>query len=307
MKETILTQASTTPKPLRLNEVLFALELGQPDRAALEFLSEVFAQMPAQRLSFLHVLPATRYMLGFPEPVSAEIIEELAVEESVLAEMEGEIESLFPNIERTLEVRHGDPLQELQAMAIQKGVDLTVIGQNTATNRHGILAKNLARQTDADALVIPDQTPAQLRRIIVPIDFSENSRRALEKAIQLSLALPQPIPVNVVNVYEVPDASVYKISRQPGHFEKILRENRLEALDQFLSPYADFGANLEVDLLRKEGPGLATYLMNYAKEQAGDLIMIGAKGHSLVERFFLGSVTEKLVSINHNCPTWIVK
>ncbi|MEM1220869.1 MAG: universal stress protein [Bacteroidota bacterium] len=307
MKETVLSQAPTTPKRLRLKEVLFALELAQPDRAALAFLSEVFAQIPVQRLSFLHVLPATRYRLGFPESISAEIIEELAVEESVLVEMEGEIAVRFPSVESTLEVRHGDPLQELIAMAIRRNVDLTVIGQNTGTNRHGILAKNVARQISGDALVIPDRTSAQLSRIVVPIDFSENARRALEKAIQLSVGWPQPIPVSVVNVYELPDASVYKISRQPGHFEKMLRENRLEALDQFLSPYAEFGANLEVDLLRKEGLGLAAHILKYTKEQAGDLIVIGAKGHSLVERFFLGSVTEKLVSTNHSCPTWIVK
>lgn len=294
-------------KPIQLKEVLFALELGNSDGAALAYLAQFFNHVPVQRLSFLHVLPIRRYTLGFPDTVSAEIIEELAVEESVVAEMEAEINVNFPKLETIIEIRHGDPLEELEDMAKKRKVDLAVIGQNTNTSRHGILAKNLARQTDSDALIVPDVAPAQLSRIIVPIDFSENSRRALERAIAISKALPQPIPINVINVYETPDVSVYKISRQPGHFEKMIRENRLEALDAFLSPYLDFGAHLEADLLRKEGPGLASHILQYAQEQAGDLIIMGAKGHSAVERFFLGSVTEKIVSLNNNCPTWIVK
>ena len=54
-------------------------------------------------------------------------------------------------------------------------------------------------------------------------------------------------------------------------------------------------------------PWIPHYIKEYAEENEVDFIVMGAKGHSKVELLLLGSVTEKLLSINNSIPTLIVK
>ena len=55
----------------------------------------------------------------------------------------------------------------------------------------------------------------------------------------------------------------------------------------------------------KEGKP-AQQILNFVKKEKHDLIVVGNKGLGSIDRFFMGSVSTKLVN-NSQCPVLVVK
>ena len=88
----------------------------------------------------------------------------------------------------------------------------------------------------------------------------------------------------------------------------MVEEDRMAAFDAFIATHLSEGEdNIEQQLVEKDRPGIAHYVMDYAKEQDVDFIVMGARGHSKVELLLLGSVTESVLAGNKHIPTLVVK
>lgn len=130
------------------------------------------------------------------------------------------------------------------------------------------------------------------RRILIPYDGSENSRRALDVAIDLTRQYEAAI--SAVAVVSLPEfaASVDEVDqvREQGRkfYEESLRQAQEAALEAGLSLKTDtvYGHRSEA-------------ILEYAKKSRADLIVIGSRGLSAVERYVLGSVSEVVV---HHAP-----
>ena len=297
--------------PFSVNQALIAMELGPTDEAMLEYVDFFTNLVPAKAAYFLHVLPQFDLFYAMYEKEAQSLISNFEINEDTLARMEANIKGLMAEKKTVfveVDVRDGDPLEELLKNAKAIKADLAVIGQSSATNRHGILAKNLVRKIACNALVIPDKARKQLQKILVPIDFSENSAKALQAAVALTKRLKNPVEIICLNVYEMPNVSVYRIQKTRDQFKRMMEEDRLAAFEAFIDSYAPEAKDyISTKLLEKDLPGIAHYLLDFAKTNDIDFITIGAKGHSKVERLLLGSVTEKLMSLNNSIPSLIVK
>ena len=142
----------------------------------------------------------------------------------------------------------------------------------------------------------------EFSRIIVPVDGSNVSKKAAKKAFFIGKATG--IEVEIVHVIEIPyvpsileDANqipyqnVYELLKQQA--EKILNDiSQLASKD---------GVSISQKIL--EGHP-AEEIIKEAK--TNDLIIIGNKGMTAIERIFLGSVTENVIH-HATCPVMIVK
>ena len=136
-------------------------------------------------------------------------------------------------------------------------------------------------------------------KILVPLDGSEHSIDALEKAIQIAKKFDGELML--INMYSIPmskltpsQLNVYVLEiRKSG--EKILAEGRKRA-------YAE-GVPFETQL--KEGH-IVEGIVKVAREGNFDLIVMGARGQSKLKELFLGSVSHG-VTLHAPCPVLIVK
>ncbi len=309
-----ITRLSDAPqvKPFQINQAMVALELGSTDDSILNYLNFLTKQVPTGALYFLHVLPEinlyntlyeeeARTIFGDNYELDNDVIErmELTIKGKLAAEKELFIE---------FDVKEGNPLEHLLNDAQKVQADLVVIGQKTSPGSHGILAKKLARQVTCNALVIPDQARQSVSSILVPIDFSPNSAEALKTAVAINKQLEEPAEIVVVNVYEIPDLSVYKIAKTREQLHAMLEDDRTGALQAFIHRYVpEAEDSIRKELIPKDMPGVANYLMDFALENDTDFIVMGAKGHSKVKLLLLGSVTEKMMTLNKSISTLIVK
>ncbi len=297
-------------EPLEINQALVALELGETDETILNYFNFLSKNVKIRAAYFMHVLPFFEDQTSvFSDDLH--ISGDFKLNEKIINDLEKKVKKSIDKekeIYIEYELKEGNPLEELLSSAEDMKADLVVIGQSDEKKDHGILAKNLARKTKGNAMIIPSKAKPEIRSILVPIDFSNNSIRSLQTAIRLKKQLEEPVELVCLNIYSLPNISYYKTDRPFKQFKEMMESNIRDAFDVFLSTYAPDEKNgISIALYEKNMPGTARYIMEYAKANKNDLVVIGAKGHTKVELLLMGSVTESFLHLNNAIPTLIVK
>jgi nucleotide-binding universal stress UspA family protein len=142
-----------------------------------------------------------------------------------------------------------------------------------------------------------------IRRIIVPIDFSEYSKKALRYAVEFARSFRAEIVlVYVVEPIVTPaDFSVGQMA-VPG-MESDFAQRGAEQLDKLLDTVvADAVAARAV--VRHGKPFVE--IIRLAREEQADLIIIATHGHTGIEHALFGSTAEKVVR-KAPCPVLSIR
>jgi nucleotide-binding universal stress UspA family protein len=134
-----------------------------------------------------------------------------------------------------------------------------------------------------------------LQRILVPIDGSELSERAL--ALTTTFARAQAAEVILVRVVEPP---LWYDPEPDGITSADIYQELVDAVEQEAQAYLDrLVTQLEADGLRVRGELLhgspSPVLLEYEERVQPDLIIMGTHGRSGIQRFALGSIADRLV------------
>lgn len=300
-----------TVEPYIIEQVMAGLEMGAMDEPLLKYMEFLSGLLPVESAYFLHVVPRfDLYRFRFEKELQS-VAAQLELKENLVNQMANSINSNLSKrkgIDIEYDIREGDPLEEILKDAEEVSADLVVIGQKNQVKTHGILAKKLSRNVKCNALIVPENSKHSLKKILVPIDFSEYSVKALRIAIAINKQLKEPAEITCLNIYELPDFASFNISRTRENFGQMMKEDRMEAMQSFCKTYfPDEHQNIQKVVLQKETTWTPHYLMDYAQENETDFVVMGAKGHSKVALLMMGSVTEKFLSINESIPTLVVK
>ena len=138
-------------------------------------------------------------------------------------------------------------------------------------------------------------------KILVPVDGSDNSYKALEAALVLSEKLGSNI--SVVNVMEqVPITHIESEKLLNELLEAYKKENQ-----EILSKCSDIahqkGITIKTVLLQGNP---APVILDYSKKENFDLVIMGSRGMGKFKELILGSVSSKIV--HHSpCAIMIIK
>ncbi|MEO1437600.1 MAG: universal stress protein, partial [Bacteroidota bacterium] len=277
----------------------------------LEYLDFWSAKFPIREILAVHVVPGFNFLRAIPDLNLMAMEVGIDLTDQLLGSMKKKCFGYFENendAKMDYKVLEGNPLEVILKIAEESKSELLVLGKKPFNQGQGILAKNLIRKAVANALIVPEQAKETINRILVPVDFSETSAKALEEAIEMASKLPERPVIDLVYIFDSPDLSNYKVQIPPDVYHGMLTTYVKEAMDNFVKKYrGDWKGSINTRILEKERPGIAQYIYQEALENGNDLIIIGAKGHSTVERLFLGSVTEKLLHINDSIPVLVIK
>ena len=140
-----------------------------------------------------------------------------------------------------------------------------------------------------------------MKKIIVPVDFSENSENALQVAAMLAkkhnLAL---YPLHMLDIQDVSINESVSYQHERTAFYLKLAEKRFK---EFLKK--DYLKDVEVVPLIKHYK-VFSEVDSIASEVNADLIVMGSHGATGLKEFFVGSNTEKVVRYA-NLPVLVVK
>lgn len=139
-------------------------------------------------------------------------------------------------------------------------------------------------------------------KILLASDGSEN---ALEAArIVASIAKELPIEVTIMSVIQLPE--VGGMVSVESWLPELLQHEQDHAKQVYIQTNALF-ANTQATVRSEIREGLVGYeIVQYASDNHCDLVVIGAKGHSAVDRILLGSVSD-YVATHAKCSALVVR
>ena len=143
--------------------------------------------------------------------------------------------------------------------------------------------------------------PFRLKRILVPIDFSDCAKKALRYAIPLAKEHEAAITL----LYVVPPD--YAVGEYGGIAYAALHDDACAAGERELAALAVEEVRREVPadtLVRSGSPAFA--IIEAAKELPADIIVISTHGRTGLKHMLLGSVTEHVVC-RGPCPVLVVR
>ena len=132
------------------------------------------------------------------------------------------------------------------------------------------------------------------QRILVPIDGSATSERALQEAIKLAAGKAQLRLVFVMEEVYLLDAEGYAFIDYAA-LQEAVRHTGERALAQAAEIVRQSGVTAETALLEVAGERVASVIDGEARRWSADLIVIGTHGRSGLSRLLLGSVAEGVV------------
>jgi nucleotide-binding universal stress UspA family protein len=140
------------------------------------------------------------------------------------------------------------------------------------------------------------------KRILVAVDGSEQSLKALKHAVELAKKHKSEIRViSVIEELKLPFGAEYSLWANESHQELI--RNSIECLNEELSNIREKEPGIVIDAQIIEG-NPADEIISFSEAENVDLIVMGKKGTGILEGLVMGSVTQKV--INQSSITVIV-
>lgn len=135
---------------------------------------------------------------------------------------------------------------------------------------------------------------AELRHILVPLDGSDRSERALAHAQEIGeLFDARYTLLRVVSPLVVPSPTGWYAGYTPAPIIEAERAVAIERTEDVAKRMQNIGLNVSVSLLESIAPDAA--IVRFAEANAVDLIVMSSVGSSGVRRLLLGSVADKVV------------
>jgi nucleotide-binding universal stress UspA family protein len=132
-----------------------------------------------------------------------------------------------------------------------------------------------------------------IKHILCPVDFSEFSRHAFDRAVAVARSYGADLTVLHVLPVPSPVPALPYGPEGPGPFgfEVVDRARALAEFSRFLATEQSIGVSLHYEAA--ESSSVQKEVLVQASRLGADLIVMGTHGRSGFDRFFLGSVAEK--------------
>jgi nucleotide-binding universal stress UspA family protein len=146
----------------------------------------------------------------------------------------------------------------------------------------------------------------QIRKILVPVDFSDCSRAALAFAVNLADRLEATL--EVLHVLELPHYVIPEVLVDvPGQRKQTLTEfARSQASKDLQQMLDEFEARGHLLKSRLKAGYPRDEILAAAEEDQVDLIVMGTHGRTGISHLFLGSVAEQIVR-RARCPVMTIR
>jgi nucleotide-binding universal stress UspA family protein len=138
-----------------------------------------------------------------------------------------------------------------------------------------------------------------IRRILVPIDYSENSKAALAYGAELARSFEAAL--DIVHVWDRPTyVSDAVMVQRPGEAHKpigeLIRENAQKDMDEFMATVT-LPSDVPTQSRLLSGEPAST-LVAELKKGEHDLVVLSTHGRTGIAHLLLGSIAEKLVRMS---------
>lgn len=291
--------------------ILFGLDLTDMDQVMLRYARFLCEALPGvEEVYFQHNI-----RFDYPEEAES-LLEELErpLSELIGEEIEENIDTHFlqqnggamPDVDWEVIVTEGSSTaQEVVKTANAQGAALIVVGKKLSYQGSGQVAEKVLRQASlkSDLLAVPETAPHRMERIVVPIDFSQVSKRALLAGHRIKNSVEGVLTSQ--HVYTIPMHYFPFIPVQG--FRKSMKEEAEDQYKRFRRGLPEPLQDVPCVFTYSEDRTTAQAVYDFAIQKSKDLVVIGSKGRSNIPAILLGSTAIQLLNFEFHIPVLIVR
>lgn len=138
----------------------------------------------------------------------------------------------------------------------------------------------------------------KIGRILCPVDFSDISAKALKTASEIGKLFSSHLEV----VHILPSHVIRERVAEGQYKDDVMKELLMAARDKLRGFLQTAGVGIE-GIVREGEP--AREIVASSEEEDIDLIVLGARGHSLIKGILVGSVTDSVLK-SSPCPVLLI-
>lgn len=287
----------------KIERLLVALDLTEMDELLVKYSSHLAKFLESEKVYFIHVARD----LELPEDLKKNYPDLMAPSDESMTDsinklIEKSWESNY-NCEKVVEIKEGDPSEQILKWVNIKNVDMMVMGRKRKMKGGGIVPQKIAKVAQTSLMMVPEGFSFKLDKIVVSVDFSKHSKLAVEEA--LAITNDKNIKLSLVNVYRVP-VGYNKTGKSYDEFATIMKGHAKVDFNEFIERN-DFPEEMECHYVLDDDDSPADKIFEFASEQNADMIVMGSKGRTGLASILLGSVAEKVITYDSEIPLMIVK
>ncbi|MBT29403.1 MAG: hypothetical protein CMO01_07040 [Thalassobius sp.] len=292
------------------NRMMVALDHTYFDREILRFANYMASMVNPEKIYFVHV----DRDLEMPDYLNFEYSKNAAAvatpkDELLRGKIKEEVVKHYGNWDdkqMKVVIAEGRPLQELLHWTNVKKVDLILVGNKKISEGSGITGNKLAREANCSIVFIPENAHLPFENVLIPFDFSGNADQALKTGLLLKKAIGD-ITLTSLHVFDVPMFNNYNVSVNYRELVGDVHKYKVKAFKEYLGKEGLDHCNIKQVFLENTTGRTAKHINDFILNNNIDFTIVGAKGHSAWDAFLMGSVTEKLISLNTTNPIMVMR
>ncbi|MCL5062344.1 MAG: universal stress protein, partial [Nitrospiraceae bacterium] len=194
----------------------------------------------------------------------------------------------------------GEAYERIIDLAEAENCELIVMGRRGLSRLEralvGSVTARVIGHSHIDVLVVPSTTEIGWKKILLATDGSKYSKAAAERVIDFAgeyggeLRVVSVVDVPAEFYGEAPDAVEDLIKKAKGYVEDVKRQAE--------------ASGIKTETFVREGEAYKA-ILDLAKEQNANAIVMGSHGRTGLKRLLMGSVTEKVIGYA-SCPVLVV-
>jgi nucleotide-binding universal stress UspA family protein len=210
------------------------------------------------------------------------------------------------DIEFSFIVKEGQLSKKLLKLAHEKSADMILVGRKVSLPGTGVFSQRLARRASCSLLIVPENSKPKIRRLLVPSDFSDYSRDAMDEAITIAEKNSNKVEIICQNVFTVP-SGYHFTGKSYEEFTNIMQTHAEINYKKFIRKVDTKGIKITPIYTKDEDDDPVEDILKMAKEIQADGIIIGAKGRTAATALFIGSMAERLIQMNDAFPLLVTR
>jgi nucleotide-binding universal stress UspA family protein len=287
-----------------LKKALVCLDLSEIDDLLIQYITFLHKTIGFEELTFAHIIQS----YDLPEDLSESIPElNQPLDEVVREELNSRLEDYFTDDaikdRINIEVREGSETNEIIQIARDRDVDLLILGKKTGYQGKGVLPGKIVRFVHCSVMFVPEMARHQIMRILTPIDFDENSRRAVEETRKLAQQFGADYFCQ--HVYSYPKQYFPYIASDK--ISSGMKDHLAEKFESFKDKVEIGDDDLECEFTLAEGKEIARKVYDQVVKKQVDIIVAGSAGRTKAASYFKGSVADRFANYAFGVPLLIVK
>ncbi len=280
-----------------LKKWMVGLDLSDLDKHLIKYTWEISRVFKPEEIIFTHVKTRSdipdRFRSG-----------EDTSRDDILKLIEADVNEVFKGEENVkCEVHEGTPYFDLWRETYLHHTDLFLIGEKNIESGRKIVPEKFVRKSFCSVLFVPHVTH-KIEKIWVPVDFSDNSKMAIETAMAFKNFYPKS-HVICHHVFETPSIDLVDADLRKEYVDHF-REESIKQFNDFTSNIAG-SENLELKLTPWLYADVSDHIKEDAEENLADIIVMSSGGKSRVTSLFLGSSSSELIKLEKKIPLLIMK